>query len=424
MRFILPLTCCLFILTTLLSAQNVPAFPIGEQWQFPDARSLGMAGAGSVSNSGNGALVMNPAALAKNTSGLHITFSPLGRSLEERRAFPIYDRFGSFLTNGIYVVNSNWFGQFQGGAQYNFQNMPFLKSIAIGAFTELDHNYRYEEEVRENDFEREQAPFAYNQIINDGAITRFSFGAAFQLTSKLHAGIQAGLLSGSLDQETSVVFVDPDQEGLLLARNREISNTPIAASLGAVYQVDPYVSVGAHFELPYTLDYDVTNPAPAEGEEQPLAESIDYPMSINFGLEYRGQQALKARLNIDISYEWWSEGDYLIGEEATTTFDDAVQIKAGVEHLFFNQVPFLVGIQYRTTYQNRQNTRLMFSAGSGFRGNGWQVDLAAGLSKVEYTARDLFDDSFFGGDRSGSPIDDVEESYFFGMATLKVDITP
>ncbi|MCB0306540.1 MAG: hypothetical protein KDI38_22450 [Calditrichaeota bacterium] len=425
MRLIVSILTLLLGFAGALLAQNEPAFPIGEQWQFPDARTLGMGGAGSVSNTSAAALLQNPAALAGNEAGLHLQLSPSGRKLEERRAFPIYDRFGSFLTDGIYAVNEHWFTQVQGGLQYNFETIPLLKSLALGAYSEYDQNYTYEEEVRENDFEREQAPFAYNKLNYDGSLTRYAFGAAFQPAASVHAGVQVGILNGELKDERSIIFVRNSDQNIRQENTRKLANTPLVAALGAIYQVNPYLALGSHLRLPYTVDYDVQPNSFGASEDEPYSESIEYPMLLNVGLEYRGQQAFQARLNVDVSYEWWSQVDVTRDNAvAADGFDDVVQIKAGIEHLFFEQVPFLVGIQYRTTYQDRRNTRLMFTGGSGFTGRFWRVDVAAGFSKVDYRASDLFADALFGGDRSANAIDDVTENYFFGMATLRVNIKP
>ena len=406
-------------------AQNLISFPVGESWLFPDARTLGLAGGGSVSNSSLSALLLNPAAMAMNKPGVELMASSRGRSLQERRSFPLFDRFEDINALNTYVVNTNLFWSFQGGAQYNFGKppIPYLKSLAVGVFNEVDQEYQYVEEVRENVFPDD--PLAFNAIQFSGKLTRISGGAAFQV-NRLNLGVQAGVLTGNLDQRASVTFVDEKDENLSQSTTRSKSNTPIVASLGATYMVTPHFHLGSHFRLPYTIEYAVT--AIAE-ETVTTSESIKYPGQLTVGFEYRGQQSLKARLNADFTYEWWSNteaslvGSNLIsGNSTTTRLEDAIQIKAGIEHIFFNQVPFQVGIQYRTLFQERGNTRLMFTAGTGFRGKLWEVGLAGGISKNNYFYPDLFDDSIYGGDRSDNDIDDVEEIYTFLMLTLKIGI--
>lgn len=421
MRGFLQVAISTLFLAGISFAQNYTAFPVGEYWHFPDARTMGLAGAGSVSNSSVAALMMNPAAMANQAPGFTIDLSPGAHNLEERRSFPLFDRFGDFNQYNIYVTNDNWFYNVQGGVQYTFgERFPVVKSLAVGIFNEIDQNYEYVEEVRQNVFPDD--PLAYNTIKYEGKLNRYSLGAALQVMGNLNLGLQAGLLSGGdLQESTSIVFVDNSENDYFGSSSRSLDNTPIVASLGATYQVNPYFNFGGHLRLPYTVEYEVRDQStPAT---QIFQESIGYPMQLTGGFEYRGQQILQARLNVDFTYEWWSKTDYKVaGQTEDQGFEDAIALKAGIEHVFFNQIPFQVGMQYRTYYRDRSRARLLFSAGTGFRGPGWFVNVGGGFSKLNYFYPDLFDDSNYGGDRSESSTDDVEESYFFGVATLSVSI--
>lgn len=421
MRGFLQLAVSILFLAGISFAQNYPAFPVGEYWQFPDARTLGMAGAGSVSNSSIAALMLNPAAMAERSPGISLDFSPAARKLEERRSFPLFDRFGDLNQFNIYAINDNWFSHVQGGLQYTFgKNVPYLKSLAAGVFNEINHNYEYVEEVRQNVFPDD--PLAYNTIQYQGKLTRYCLGAAFQFMERLNIGLQGGILSGNLDQNSSVVFVDNSANDYFQSSSRSLDNTPVVASAGATYRVNPHFNFGGYLRLPYTVEYKGTETD--AGVSSSFTESIEYPMQFTAGLEYRGQQILQARLNVDFTYEWWSRTDFKIDGQATDQgFEDVIGIKAGIEHVFADRIPFQVGVQYHTYYRDRDDARLMFSAGTGFRGPNWLVNVAGGFSKLNYPYPDLFDDSNYGGNRSGiGAIDDVEESYFFGAATLSVSV--
>ena len=382
------------------------------------------AGAGSVSNTTAGALTLNPAAMAGHAAGLHAQGVVTSRSLEERRAYPVFDRFEDINNFGIYVSNNNWFYDIQGGLQYNFNlaAFPYLKALAVGRYSELDLNYGYLEEVRENIFG--DRLLAYNQLNIDGRLTRYSVGAAFEITSHLHIGLQAGMLTGRLENSRSVDFIENDNRDLYAAADREMDGSPILASFGATYAVTPHFTLGSHLRLPYSVDYNVSSyTSPDKSGALSSSETIDYPMQWTAAFEYRGRHELQTRLNVDFSYEWWSQSDYTVdGRALATTFEDAIIIKTGIEHIFFNQIPLQFGLQYRTLFQRRSDTRTLVSAGTGFRGDRWQVDLAGGISRLDYRQADLFDDALYGGDRSNSPTDSVDERFFFGLLTLRVDI--
>lgn len=415
-----------FILSAMpVWAQSVITFPVGQIWQFGDARSLGLAGAGSVSQKGAAALLQNPAALGKTVPGFSIQVSTGLRKLDERRSFPIYNRIDDITQLGTYAININYFPNIQGGISYgvSLDQLPFLKSISAGIFNDLDQDYRYDEEVRENIFG--DSLMAFNRIEYDGKLTRYSVGAGLEFLKTVHLGVQLGFLNGDLTGVKEIRFVKKGFTDLRQKENRELANTPAVLSFGAMVDLDPHLTVGSHIRLPYTVEYNLR----AFGGDTlsgSATESVEYPFVWNVGLEYRARQALQARLNIDFQYEWWSDTQIRYREVSgavstrSFNFEDAISIRAGIEHIFFNQIPFLVGVQYRTSYYDRSTTQTLISAGTGFMDHNWKVELAGGISKLSYKYSDLFDDTLYGGNRSTSPLDDVDENYFFGMATLRL----
>lgn len=411
----------LIILATIIfiggpaEAQSLLAYPVGEYWQFGNARSLSMAGSGAASTSGTAALMLNPAVMSQQQAGWRLQFSPTIRNTEERRSFPVFNRIDDIVQQGIYALNDNWYLPLQGGAQFTFDRdrVPFLRSIAIGVFDEINQNYDYFEEVRVRDFDDEKNALAYNEIVIDGKLTRLSFGAAVEVIDKLSAGLQIGVLRGDLDYRQSTNFYrEEDQSGdQLFEQMRKTDNTPLIASFGLLYEVTPHFQAATDLQLPYQVDYN----------SDAGKETIEYPARWTLGFEYRGRQELQSRLNVDFSYEWWNSRSYSIaGADVETLYEDVIVIKPAVEHIFYNQIPLRVGLQYRTSFQNRTFTRTLVSGGTGFMGEGWQVDVAGAFTKQSYPFPDLFDDALFGGDRSRSEIDTVEEKYFFAMITLTV----
>lgn len=401
--------------------QTYTTFPIGQYWRFPDARTLGLAGAGSISNPTGASLSLNPAALSKNESKLALQVTGAVRKLEERRSFPIYNRIDDVTQQGIYVVNNNWYPFIQADLLMglNIGSFPYLKTIAIGIHNDLNQDYKYEEEVRENIFG--DSLLAFNEIEYNGKLNRYSLGAGFNVGMGTHFGFQVGVLQGDLNNESSITFVQngfpPDMS---VSTHRELDNTPFVASLGAIYDINERISVGSHVELPHAVDYNLTDYDTLDAG----MESIEYPMQLTVGFEYRAQQILQARLNIDFTYQWWSKTEYTYEYQNNTVnrenLDDAIAVKIGIEHIFHDKIPFQVGLQYRTSYMDRSQSRTLISAGTGFKGSNWQVDAAGGFSNLDYTYPDLFDDEIYGGDRSKSLMDDVEETFFFGLVTLRV----
>ena len=147
---------------------------------------------------------------------------------------------------------------------------------------------------------------------------------------------------------------------------------------------------------------------------------------MNAGFEYRARQELQARLNVDVGYEFWSHQEstrQAVEEQSVLLeFSDVFYFKTGIEHIFFNKIPFGVGAQYRNSYQRRGITQTLLSAGSGFLSQNWRIDIAGAISKLSYRWKDLFDDKLYVDDpnfQSRRDLDTVDETYFFLQVSFK-----
>ena len=411
-------------LLNISEAQNYPTFPVGQIWNFPEARSLGLAGAGSVSHAAPGALILNPASLSQIDQQVSADIALNLRKLEERRSYPLYDRFDSFLTDATYAINNNWYPRLQGGLAWRLPGnlLPNL-TLAAGAYTHIDFRYSYLEEVRENVFGDEL--IAYNRIEGEGVLQRYSLGIASDVPGfpALSLGLQAGFLQGNVDYRKEVNYVDSGDRLEIEDQSRELDNTPLLLSFGSVYQASERIRAGLDIALPYKISY-VSNT-----NDELLTETIEYPLKLNAGLEYRARQELQARLNIDIGFEFWSNSEYTsqIGGNVPQSqeFSNVFSIKAGIEHIFYNQIPFRVGAQYRTSYLASGTTQTLLAAGTGFFNESWQIDLAGGFGRVTYRWEDLFDDTLFVNNpnfRNRVDLDTVDESTFLAIISFRYAI--
>lgn len=405
-----------------LWGQAYNTYPMGDYWIFPDARTLGLAGSGSVSNAHVGALMLNPAAMGLSGVGVQLEWSPWLRKLEERRSYPLYNRIDDITQQAIYAQNLNGYADWQGGAVVR-PPWGILKALAVGRFVELDHHYRYREEVRKNIFG--DSLLAENQISVQGRLHRYSLGLALQVGSGIFVGFQLGLLRGDLEKDSSIQFYDNRQIPEEGARTvRQLKGTPLVLSAGGIWMPTPHIRLGASVQLPYTVRWQYQwihryLNVPVTGEEW-----YEYPLQATVGFEYRARQELQARLNIDVSYFWWSQTQSRVATQrfarTWNRFQDAIQLKVGIEHVFFNRVPFRVGVQFRTAPENRSQSRTLLTTGTGFRGKFWQVDLSGGISHLSYQTRDVFDDALYGGFRADSVLDTVEENFFFAVVTMRI----
>ena len=412
----------MLLVSVSLLAQRYPSYPVGQYWSFPDARSLSLAGAGSVSLSAPGALLYNPAALTQINDPVSLDITLSSWKLEERRSYPLYDRFDSYLVNSTYVLNNNWYSRPQGAVAVKlpFSGIPAL-TLAAGIYSEIDYRYNYLEEVRENIFG--DPIIAYNRIDANGVLQRYSTALAMNIPGlpSLAVGLQAGILDGSNDQKTEINYLTTGEKVVVASESRKLTNTPLVFSAGSIYRFSERISAGIDLSLPYTLKYEVT-----EADNEISSETIGYPLRLNAGFEYRARQELQARLNVDVGYEFWSKQEstrQAVEEQSVLLeFSDVFYFKTGIEHIFFNKIPFGVGAQYRNSYQRRGITQTLLSAGSGFLSQNWRMDIAGAISKLSYRWKDLFDDKLYVDDpnfQSRRDLDTVDETYFFLQVSFK-----
>ncbi len=415
MKYLLNILTLLLIAQWVVFGQTYNDFPFGTRWGFTDARTLGMGGAGVASLTGSASLMLNPATLGMQQTGLNISLHPGVYKLQETRAYPLYNRIDDVIYKSIYAANNRYYANWQGGLSWKPRQPLFrwISAIAAGVFTERNLEYRYREEVRENVFG--DSLLARNQLTHTGIIKRFALGASLHPLKWLTIGLQIGVLRGDISRDSTIRFYRSGYTDVHQSRQWSLQNTPVVFSVGSLVKINPHLYVGGVVQFPYMMRYQVypTNDA----------VKLAYPLEITAGLEYRARQELQTRFNMDFNYAFWSgTRSTRNGNPYYPLLQDSWSIKAGLEHIFFNKVPFRTGIQYRTSRYNRRTVRTAITAGTGFLGNGWQVDVAGGFSSLRYTYPDLFDDSLYGGNRVASTLDDVQELQFFGVVSVNINV--
>jgi long-subunit fatty acid transport protein len=123
-------------------------------------------------------------------------------------------------------------------------------------------------------------------------------------------------------------------------------------------------------------------------------QKLDFPLQQSIGLDYRFQNILEARIFFDFVYTFWE--DFKDNWNPALAYDNTINFRGGVEHIFFNKVPFRVGFDYRTLRESKNYSQTLVSIGSGFYLDKVRIDLAAGLSGLNYFQKDLYDNANYG----------------------------
>ncbi len=413
-----------------------------------NARSLALGGTGIAGAYAVHAAGQNPALLTGMENDIEGFLAGMITRYEEDRSYPYYDNFGGFVDFGSYVYNSAWYGNLAGAINFNLTPLTDLKVVAgISTNPVVGFNYDYVEEVRTTGFTDEI--LAYNKIYSEGGLRVYSLSAAFEPVAGLSIGWQMGIITGSIDQKTEIFPVSDDLREIAQRETRTITleTNPVKTDVGIHYQFDPQFAAAAVFGFPFTIDakniyrLETNNPAlpgilfpdndpvrltAAQTDYDSVGQieksrKIEYPAQLGFGLTYRFTNILEARISADFEYIFWS--DFNDNWRSDLALSDIYVIKLGVEHIFFDKIPFRVGFNYQPLKENKNYTRSIFTLGIGLLFDRYQVDFSGGFENLTSNQPDLFSNGLYPplSDRS-DPVDRVKTSNFYGMVELRFSI--
>ncbi len=291
----------------------------------------------------------------------------------------------------------------------------FNLHIATGYLPFIDFNYDYFEEVRGISFG--DPLLAYNTIKSSGQIYAIPFVIAAEPMEKLSVGFGVNVLNGSIEYLERVESKNAQTAGVSAEyeTKAELTNTPVLFQLGANYQVNERWGVAATYRSAYSLETENTYRFLQLPDKLFSENTLDYPGRIGIGTNYRFENILAAQIFVDYYYEFWS--DFKDNLNPQLSFEDTYTINMGIEHIFFDGLPFRVGFSYGTLREGRDFSKSVISAGSGFTFESVTFNLAAGFSSLEFFQDDIYDNANYGLETRDDP-DRVRWSELFGRLDI------
>jgi len=425
----------------------------GDWIKTVNARSLALGGTGIAGAYAVHAAGQNPAVLTGMENEMEGFLAGMVTRYEEDRSYPYYDNFGGFVDFGSYVYNSSWYGNLAGAINFNLTPLTGLQVVAgLSTNPVIGFNYDYVEEVRTTGFTDEI--LAYNKIYSEGELRIYSLSAAIEPVAGLSIGGQMGIITGSIDQTAEIFPVSDDLQEIAHRETRIITleKNPVKTTLGIHFQFDPQFAAAAVFGFPFTINtkniyrLETNNPdlpgillpdnepvgfTAAQTDYDSVGQieksrKIEYPAQLGLGLTYRFTNILEARLSADFEYIFWS--DMKDTWRSGLALHDIYVIKLGVEHIFFDRIPFRVGFNYQPLKENKNYTRSIFTLGIGLLFDQYQVDFSGGFENLTSNQPDLFSNGLYPPliERT-EPVDRVKTSNFYGMVEVRFffnDIIP
>ncbi len=401
-----------------LGQLNFDKMRYGQEIPWQTARMLGLAGSGLALQGAYGQGIENPGLIVSAKKGWGINAGFAVNKSQENREFPYYDSFVGFNDYGSYAFNNNWYYNPYFNARFTFKNeLKNAFAVQTGITPFLDFRYDYVEEVRDP-VDKTDKLLGYNRINQDGVLNLGYLALGYQIIPDLSAGVTVGLLWGSID---STRQIEPKVGGNIfqssqILRKRSLAAWPVLLNAGLCYKVNDRLNLGYSVRAPYQIRFNSQVKSNLDSAWTKYDEKLTYPLRMGLGLDYRFQNILQARVLLDFYYEFWSR--FKDNRSATANYRDTYTIRAGVEHLFFNKLPFRIGFAFNQMPQNHDLTRTLLTVGTGWHIGKLQIDAAGGLVNQRYFQKDIFPNSIFGlPDRTD--LDRVTWTQYF----LRVDLT-
>lgn len=372
--------------------------PVGGQ----SARSLAAGSTGISLHTGSEALFFNPAVLIPEAENAEIDLSLQLMQVSEDRLVPLFDSFDSYVDHTIVALNRNLYAGGAGGVTWR---LPGDVPMAIGAglFERYNFEYDYFEEFRDPNSQsspRDQI-LQNREIIIDGRLRTLSLGYAAEVWEGIQVGASAHRWMGDV---TSDRRIQDFTNGRRTTDSIQQELEGWGWSAGAWGRIGNRVQLGASFEGPVSLDGNRTVELITGAGSQPDSvtstggdAAFDYPGVLRVGATYHPRNELRTTFSIEMERRFWETATEtptvsVVGD--TVVMRDTWELRLGLEHIFYNDLPVRFGFRYLQSYADAESERSIFSAGVGYRIGGFALDVA-GLYHRQTSRQDFpFDPSY------------------------------
>ena len=400
----------LLTLITIIFASNIFSYSIIDEFNGKlinnfTARTASMGGA----NISDGRTVLdainNPANLSLIENKLQSQFTFTLNKIAEDRKLPLYDSFGGYVNDAVYVSNTHYYQNYFGGVAYNqsFGNMKFSLGLVYNPYLNFDYNY--DEDVRNDGSSNDNSYpqiIAINEINNEGSVNAYTCLIATKIddlpfVKTLSLGLKFSSLKGDCNSETKIIWSDYARQQVSLfelpdyieKNSRDFDG--VEMMFGTNIKINHRVSAGFSFSPETTID--VEN---FQNGIQSADSEIKIPAKLKLGFTYKPQNVFRTTMNVDIEKINWSNVD--------SNYDDIFTYSLGIEHNLANKIPLRFGFRYESDPVNTEIALPSFTAGTGFPiTENLIFDVSAEFANREFQQEDQFADSYYNdGNYSGS----------------------
>lgn len=377
-------------------------------------RSLGMGSTGSSLYQGSQGLYFNPATLIPDAPWGAFDLNLGLTQANEDRLVPLWDSFESYVDDTIVASNRNRYGNATGGVIVRLPGTGM--ALSAGVFDRYDFQYDYYEEFRNPDgtdpVQDRDRIIELRTIAQEGVLRSLSAGYSAQLFGRMQLGLAAHRYSGDPTREVREVNY---QTSVTTVSRVEQELRGWGWSLGAYGSPNERIDLGVSYEGGFSLEGTHTTLATVTGSsplESAGDRSVDYPGTLRFGATYHPRNRLRTTFAVEMERRFW-EG---LDSPVTSVFGDTLQVRdtwdlrVGLEHLFYQNLPVRFGFRYLENYADSESERAIYSAGVGYRAAGFAFDVTGLLHRQTSRQEFLFDPSYLSNYRAPDTTEKVEDT--------------
>lgn len=361
------------------------------------SRAVGMGGAITAMPDGSFSLVSNPAMMANEERRVaDVTFR--GIRYDETRFVPLFDTFDSYVKETAVAENPKSYYGLNGGILWRPLKQRTNLVLSGGFFERYNNQFNFVDERRNGDG-RDAAnrdKVYATQFINSGrAIYSASAGLAYK-EKVLSMGVGVHYYFGDLSFSNKTAIGPGARPSSAPANTPDVSLSRHLDAVGATFGVGADVTnrltVAASYDLPVKFNVDYVKTALADtaiGHTK-----MDYPGRLAVGLSFRPRNVLGTTFTLDVARTFWEDlkDPLLMGTSPIATVGgvkvitvgtlrNANEYRAGLEHVFYNNLPARFGFFYREAYAAREVDQAGISFGTGYNYANFDLGFAAEVSK-------------------------------------------
>ncbi len=405
----------------------------GDQMPWSSAEINAMGGTGTALYRGGLSNIFNPALLT-DEQGYRLDAGVMLDQEHEDRFQPLFDSFDSWVVDAAIASNRNHYWQTGFGAAGRFFQESFPVVLSLSLADRYPYSYSFYEELRNpSPFPPGQGEPARDMLIEErqrditGTLRNLSFGAAANVTQRISFGAAVHYAFGTrraVDSVRDYVVTDGDDSYRL---EDEFEMSGVNFTLGARGVINERLEVGVAWESQLTATGDwTTTSADVDASQVTVHDgSYKYPNMFRAGLTFRPRTNPLTVFTVEAEYKPWDklEDNEHPGQDNPQLLNDVMDVRVGLEHLFYNGIPLRFGFRHFDSYTDRDASASVFTSGVGAPIGGGMVAVSLELTKISSIQEHQFPypDDFFGDNFKTDEFARVDDTRFRIGVSYKVE---